>query len=131
MRGVSVVACCLLCAGFALAQDDASFRNEIAEKAGGLEIVGGGVPGVILVAGEPAFPLVEGRVGKTRVPVAAATRMGKGRAVALSHEMFISDEGMKHPSNEAFVRSSLVWLAGGARPKTVCYDVRMKKFRES
>ena len=131
MRGVSVVACCLLCAGFALAQDDASFRNEIAEKAGGLEIVGGGVPGVILVAGEPAFPLVEGRVGKTRVPVAAATRMGKGRAVALSHEMFISDEGMKHPSNEAFVRSSLVWLAGGARPKTVCYDVRMKKFRET
>ena len=131
MRNINVVVCCLLCAGFAMAQDDASFRNEIAEKAGGLDIVGGGVPGVILVAGEPAFPLVEGRIDKTRVPVAAATRVGKGRAVALSHEMFISDEGMKHPSNEAFVRSSLVWLAGGIQPKTVCYDTRIKKFRET
>ena len=131
MRSVSIVVCCALCAAGVCAQDSESFQDEIAEKAKGLEIVGGGVPGVILVAGEPAFPLVEGRIGKTRVPVAAATRVGKGRAVAVSHELFLSAEGLKRPSNVAFVRSSFVWLAGGVRPKTICYDARMRLFRDT
>ena len=131
MRSVSIVVCCALCAAGVCAQDAESFQDEIAEKAKGLEIVGGGVPGVILVAGEPAFPLVEGRIGKTRVPVAAATCVGKGRAVAVSHELFLSAEGLKRPSNAAFVRSSLVWLAGGVRPKTICYDARMRLFRDT
>ena len=126
MKSIRMILCCVLCAGFAWAQDAELFRNEIAEKAKGLEIVGGGVPGVILVAGEPAFPLVEGRIGKTRVPVAAATRVGKGRAVAVSHELFLSAEGLKRPANAEFVRSSLVWLAGGrappARPWSTCPD---------
>ena len=76
----------MTCMCFVWAQDVASFQREIAEKAKGLEIVGGGIPGTILVAGRPAFPLVAGRVGKASVPVAAAATFEKGRIVALSHE---------------------------------------------
>ena len=43
MRNVSRVVCCVLCAGVAWAQDAELFRNEIVEKAKGLEIVGGGI----------------------------------------------------------------------------------------
>ena len=131
MKSLQMVLCCVLCAGGVWAQNTASSQKGDATKSKGLEIVGGGVPGVILVAGEPAFPLVEGRVRKVRVPVAAATRVGKGRVVAVGHELFLSDEGMKRASNAAFVRSSLVWLAGGVQPKTICYDTRMKLYRDT
>ena len=93
MRKINMFAACMMCTCLALALDAASFQQEIAEKAKGLEIVGGGIPGVILVAGEPAFPLVWGRIGNARVPVAAATRMGNGRVVALSHQLFVLEEG--------------------------------------
>ena len=63
------------------------------------------------------------------MPVAAATYVGKGRVVALGHDLFISDEGLTKQSNVEFVRSSLVWLAGGVLPKTVCYDTRMRRYR--
>ena len=129
MRRLNVFVSCMLCVGLVWAQDAASFQKEIAEKAKGLEIVGGGVPGTILVAGEPAFPLVWGRAGNARVPVAAATRMGKGRVVALGHDLFLADAGMAKPSNVAFLRSSLVWLAGGVQPKTICYDTRTRRYR--
>lgn len=131
MKSIQMILCCMLCAGAAWAQNAGPSQKGDAAKSRGLEIVGGGIPGVILVAGEPAFPLAEGRVGKTRVPVAAATSVGKGRAVAVGHELFISDEGMKRASNAAFVRSSLVWLAGGVQPKTICYDARMRLFRDT
>ena len=121
----------MMCTCLVWAQDATSFQQEIAEKAKGLEIVGGGIPGVILVAGEPAFPLVWGRIGNARVPVAAATRMGNGRVVALSHQLFVLEEGMKKPSNAAFVRSALTWLAGVERPRTLYYDARMKGYRNT
>ena len=97
----------------------------------GLEIVGGGIPGAILVAGKPAFPLVEGRVGKVSVPVAAASTSGAGRIVAVSHECFLSREGVAKPSNKAFLRSSLRWLSGDVEPKTVCYSARDRRHYEN
>ena len=121
----------VLFATLVLAQDAEMFQREIAEKAGGLEIVRGGVPGTILVAGKPAFPLVAGRIGKASVPVAAASTLGKGRIVAVSHEAFLSADAMKRSANEAFLRTSLRWLAGGAQPATVCYDSRQKLYRET
>ena len=132
MRKINTFAACMMCTCLVWAQGTASFQQEIAEKAKGLEIVGGGIPGVILVAGEPAFPLVWGRIGNARVPVAAATRMGNGRVVALSHQLFVLEEGMQKPSNAAFVRSALTWLAGGVeRPKTLYYDARMRGYRNT
>ena len=110
----------MTCMCFVWAQDVASFQREIAEKAKGLEIVGGGIPGTILVAGRPAFPLVAGRVGKASVPVAAAATFEKGRIVALSHEGFISHDGLAKPSNREFLLASLRWLSGDAAPKRIC-----------
>ena len=63
-----------------IATDHAPHSAE--EKAKGLEIVGGGIPGTILVAGRPAFPLAVGRVGKASVPVAAAATFGSTSASA-------------------------------------------------
>ncbi len=120
MRKINILAACMTCMCFVWAQDVASFQREIAEKAKGLEIVGGGIPGTILVAGRPAFPLVAGRVGKASVPVAAAATFEKGRIVALSHEGFISHDGLAKPSNREFLLASLRWLSGDAAPKRIC-----------
>lgn len=109
----------------------ANARTAVPGNGAGLEIVGGGVPGTILVAGTPAFPLVAGRVGKASAPVAAASTLGKGRIVAMSHELFLSREGLAKPSNREFLRSSLRWLSGDAAPKTVCYLRRDRRLFES
>ena len=67
MRKINTFAACMMCTCLVWAQDATSFQQEIAEKAKGLEIAGGGIPGVILVAGEPASRrLVERRVGEAR-----------------------------------------------------------------
>ena len=98
----------------------------------GLEIVGGGIPGTILVAGGSAFPLAAGHVGKASVPVAAAATYGKGRFVALSHEGFISHDGLAKPSNREFLLASLRWLSGDAAPKRICLLKRCgRKFADA
>lgn len=97
-----------------------------------LEIVNGGVPGTILVAGGSAFPLVAGRVGRASVPVAAAATFGKGRFVALSHEGFVSKDAIAKPSNREFLLSSLRWLSGDAAPQRICLFKRYgRKFAEA
>ncbi|MBR4171695.1 MAG: hypothetical protein IKR48_08600, partial [Kiritimatiellae bacterium] len=122
---------CVLCAALVSAQVDEAFRRDVEQKAGGLEIVNGGVPGTILVAGKPAFPLVSGRVNGAAVPVAAASSFGKGRIVAVGHEGFVSRDAMSKPSNVTFVCLSIDWLAGGASKRTVCCHKRDKRLFET
>ena len=127
-RTVMMMACLLAC-GWACAQDSDAFQAEIAEKSGGLETAQGGIPGTVLVAGKPAFPLAVGRVGKVPVPVAAGTVLGKGRVVALGHELFLPPEALLKPCNAAFLQAALIWLSGGTNPKTVCYDAKSGAFQ--
>ncbi|MBO7654487.1 MAG: M60 family metallopeptidase [Kiritimatiellae bacterium] len=121
---------CLLCVGGVRAQDAEAFQKTVSEKAGGLEIVQGGVPGSILVAGKPAFPLALGHVSKVPLPIAAGSTLGKGRIVAVGHERFLSSEALTKPCNAAFIRASLDWLAGGSTPGTVYYDARCGMFKD-
>jgi len=71
------------------------------------------LPGVLSVSGN-AFVIASGKQSKGRVPIFAATRVERGRAVAGSHEAFFSPLAMDNPSNSRFLANCLTWL--GRKP---------------
>ncbi len=88
--------------------------------AGVEKIVGPGVPGALVVSGPPAFVLAGGRrrEGTTRAALIAATRLGKGRVVALAHDDFFDGDNLRVADTAVFLDNAILWLTGkkgGAR----------------
>src|SRR5271170_1974644 len=90
-------------------QSNHSFdRNELTRGVSAL-VAPGALAGVLSVSGD-AFVIVTGKQSQGRVPVFAATKVGKGRAIAGSHEAFFSALAMNNPSNGRFFGNALAWL---------------------
>lgn len=77
----------------------------------------GALPGVLSATGD-AFVIATGTQSKGRVPIVAATKVGLGRALALSHEGFFSSLALENPSNARLLGNALTWL-GRKRTDTV------------
>lgn len=82
----------------------------------------GGLPGVVLCTGPDAVPVVGAKCGKSVQPVAAAATYGKGRAVAVGHPSFYTEEGVAKADTARFIRNAIGWLAeGDAAPAVAVY----------
>jgi hypothetical protein len=82
----------------------------------------GGLPGVVLCTGPDAVPVVGAKCAKSVQPVAAAATYGKGRAVAVGHPSFYTEEGVAKADTARFIRNAIGWLAGGdAVPAVAVY----------
>src|SRR5471030_2660484 len=81
--------------------DHSTDRHELTQGVTALVAAGGALPGVLSVSGK-AFVIVTSAQSKGRVPIFAATRVEKGRAVAGSHEAFFSPASLANPSNGRF-----------------------------
>lgn len=71
----------------------------------------GGLPGDIVVFGDKAFTVLTGKSGKADLPLFAATRYGKGRAVAGGHEGFFGPQALENHDNMAFASNIAAWVA--------------------
>jgi hypothetical protein len=66
------------------------------------------------VYGKQAFVVLTGSSGSMRIPLFAATRVGKGRALAGGHEGFFGDQALTNPSNSRFLLNAVEWTTGRA-----------------
>jgi hypothetical protein len=99
---------CLTAPGMA---DEASDRDALLH--GVTEIVApGGIPGDFVVYGPQAFTVMTGRMGRARLPLAAAARYGMGRAVTVGHEAFFGGAALKHPDNARLAANIVRWVGG-------------------
>ncbi len=76
-----------------------------------------GVPGPLVLAGGGAVPLVTG--GPDGEPVAAASRLGPGRVVALGHNGYVAPESRNRGDTARFLDNALRWAAGGRKAPLV------------
>jgi len=74
-------------------------------------VVPGGLPGTFSITGPQSFVVLTGQSGTTLAPLAAATRIGQGRAVALGHEAFFTAENLRQPGNARLLSNLLGWLS--------------------
>ncbi|MFQ3587415.1 MAG: M60 family metallopeptidase [Fimbriimonadaceae bacterium] len=86
-------------------------RREILD--GVREIAAPGIPGTIGVFGPRAFPLVVGRIGDVRSPVAAASSLERGRIVLLGHDGFFGSAALDTADTGRFIRQALRWSTRG------------------
>lgn len=87
------------------------------------EIAAPGVPGPLCVFGDEAFPVVVGAGdGEVVVPVVAAARLGKGRAVAFGHTGYVDDaRSLAAADTAALLLNAVRWAAGKRTPRVGVY----------
>ncbi len=113
-RFFTVLACLLAVVAWPTEQDRAQILDGV--KA----IAAPGIPGAVSAFGENAFPVVVGSVGKSaQAAVAAASRMGRGRVVALGHDGYFGSEALSTADTGRFVLNAINWLARGKAKPTV------------
>lgn len=116
-RAVAVLALLLALAGIGLAPRQVAAVEPGEEAARLLEgvqsIARPGVPGTLTVFGPTAFPIVAGVAGGRPVPLVAATREGRGRAVLFGHTY--TGDALAVGDTARLVANVLAWAAGGRR----------------
>jgi hypothetical protein len=73
-------------------------------------IAPGAIPGPLSVFGDNAFVVVAGRSESRRLPMIAASRFERGRAVAIGHDGFLAEEALKNPDNTQFLLNAVRWI---------------------
>ncbi len=84
-----------------------------------------GVPGPVCAFGPEAFPVLTGRLGGAAVPVVAAARYGRGRAVAFGHGAWLGPGGWRTPGGARMLVNAIRWAGGqpaGSPPLQVALD---------
>jgi len=72
-----------------------------------------GVPGPVALVGEDAFALVAAEAGGgVRLPVVAASRLGRGRIVAFGHGGYLTKGPLETRDTARLVLNALAWLGG-------------------
>jgi hypothetical protein len=83
----------------------------------------GALPGPVVAFTENAFPVVTATQNGRRLPVIAAGRYERGRAIAVGHEAFFSASALKNPDNAALLLNAVRWVSrGGNNPRVVVLD---------
>ena len=117
-RMAGLIGCLCASAGFgATWQDEA--RDAVLRNVRAID--SGGAPGVVLCTGSNAFPLVGAACGQAVQPVAAASRYGQGRVVAVGHPSFYT-EGVAKADTAVFIRNAVRWLGAGQTDVAVYRD---------
>lgn len=111
------IACAVLLAGLAPAGAEPADLDVLLK--GVTEVVAPGcIVGPVAVFGEKAFPVMTGRSGKSRLPILAAARFGKGRVVLAGHEGLYGNA--ERPDQRRLMINTATWLAGDhAKPVRV------------
>lgn len=73
----------------------------------------GATPGPVVAFGPDAFAVVTALQGKHRLPLVAATRFGRGRAVAIGHEGFLGQAALARPDNARLLANAARWSGSG------------------
>ena len=73
-------------------------------------IAPGAIPGPLSVFGDNAFVVMAGREGKRRLPMIAASRLERGRVVALGHNGFLSADALRNLDNTQFLLNAVRWV---------------------
>ncbi|WP_394794722.1 M60 family metallopeptidase [Armatimonas sp.] len=73
-------------------------------------IAPGAIPGPLSVFGDNAFVVMAGREGKRRLPMIAASRLERGRVVALGHDGFLSADALRNLDNTQFLLNTARWV---------------------
>lgn len=80
----------------------------------------GALPGSVVAFGDDAFPvLLASAGGVKRVPLAAAARWGKGRALVIAHDAFTAAGTFAQADSGRFLENALRWTAAAGGKKTV------------
>lgn len=82
----------------------------------------GGIPGPLSVFGESAFVVLAGRVESNRLPLIAATRFDRGRAVALGHDGFLGADALALPDNARFILNAVRWVLAAPKAAVAVVD---------
>jgi len=90
--------------------------------AGVSQINAGGLPGPVTAFGPEAFAVAVGEIGSARLPLVAATRFGKGRAIAFGKGEFFVPGALADADNATFVTNCLVWASAKAKPRIGVVD---------
>lgn len=90
--------------------------------AGVSQINAGGLPGPVAAFGPEAFAVAVGELGSARLPLVAATRFGKGRAIALGKGEFFVPKALAEADNTQFLTNCLAWAAAKAKPRIGIVD---------
>ncbi len=84
--------------------------DQTALLAGVTELIApGAIPGPLSVFGDSAFVVMAGGDGKRRLPVIAATRFERGKAVTVGHEGFFEAVALQNPDNTQFLLNAVRW----------------------
>jgi len=108
-----------------LPQSSAEARAELLRNV--RVINSGGVPGVVLCIGSNAFPVVGAKCGQVVQPVAAACFYGSGRALAVGHPSFCTEEGTSRADTAAFIKNGIGWLGQGTLRVAVYQNTAVAK----
>jgi hypothetical protein len=88
------------------------------------EIAAPGVPGLLCVFGEKAFPVVVGGAGRRgRQAVVAAARIGAGRAVAFAHNGYFEARNLAVGDTGRLMENAVRWLAGRRAPRVAVHGL--------
>src|SRR4051794_16395261 len=93
----------------------ASDRAKLLE--GGIVVPKSGAPGPVALYAPQAFPLVTARESRALVAVAAASTLGKGRAVIFGHNAFLDAGGSG--DSERLLLNAVRWTSRKERARVV------------
>jgi hypothetical protein len=97
-----------------VAADEADCRQILA---GVSRINASGLPGPVAPFGPEAFAVAVGGSGKAKLPLVAATRFGKGCAMAFGKGEFFIPNALDDSDNARFLANCLVWASGKEKPQ--------------
>lgn len=73
------------------------------------------IVGPVAVYGDKAFPIITGKTGKSRLPILAGARFGKGRFVLTGHEGMLGTTD--RPEQRRLIGNIATWLCGPKRTR--------------
>ena len=111
------------CLVLVLAASVFSGEADVRELLGGVSSIDApGLPGPVSAFGPDAFAVAVGGLGDARLPLVAAARHGKGRAVAFGKGEFFDPKALGAADNAAFLANCLVWAAAKQAPRVGVID---------
>jgi hypothetical protein len=76
-----------------------------------------GLPGPVAPFGPKAFAVAVGGIGKAKLPLVAATRFGKGRAMAFGKGEFFIPSALDQFDNARFIANCIGWVSSKEKPQ--------------
>ncbi|MGV3616661.1 MAG: M60 family metallopeptidase [Fimbriimonas sp.] len=103
---------------FALVPLVALSAGDLAALTDGVKTVASpGIPGTVAILDDRGFPFLAGKEEGQWRPVAAGSRLERGRMVVFGHDGYLSDGSAQSGDTGRLLRNAFVWAAGKASPR--------------